>query len=98
MAEIVSGATIPTDSVFYYVVGAAIVLITAVIAFGGIKKVTKWTDKMVPVMAVLYIVTVFILIVLNVKAIPYLFKTVFAGAFKPEAFFGGVFGLSLIHI
>ena len=78
MAEIVSGVTIPTDSAFYYVVGAAIVLITAVIAFGGIKKVTKWTDKMVPVMAVLYIVTVFILIVLNVKAIPYLFKTVFS--------------------
>ena len=95
MAEIVSGVTIPTDSAFYYVVGAAIVLITAVIAFGGIKKVTKWTDKMVPVMAVLYIVTVFILIVLNVKAIPYLFKTVFAGAFKPEAFFGGVFGTVL---
>lgn len=95
MAEIVSGATIPTDSVFYYVVGATIVLITAVIAFGGIKKVTKWTDKMVPVMAVLYIVTVFVLIVLNVKAIPYLFKTVFAGAFKPEAFFGGVFGTVL---
>ena len=32
---------------------------------------------------------------LNVKAIPYLFKTVFAGAFKPEAFFGGVFGTVL---
>ena len=44
MAEIVSGASIPTDSAFYYVVGAGIILITAVVAFGGIKKVTKWTD------------------------------------------------------
>lgn len=95
MAEIVSGASIPTDSAFYYVVGAGIILITAVVAFGGIKKVTKWTDKMVPVMAVLYIVTVLVLIILNMKAIPYLLRTVFSGAFKPEAFFGGVFGTVL---
>ena len=95
MAEIVSGASIPTDSAFYYVVGAGIILITAVVAFGGIKKVTKWTDKMVPVMAVLYIVTVLVLIILNIKAIPYLLRTVFSGAFKPEAFFGGVFGTVL---
>ena len=95
MAEIVSGASIPTDSAFYYVVGAGIILITAVVAFGGIKKVTKWTDKMVPVMAVLYIVTVLVLSILNIKAIPYLFRTVFSGAFKPEAFFGGVFGTVL---
>ena len=95
MAEIVSGASIPTASAFYYVVGAGIILITAVVAFGGIKKVTKWTDKMVPVMAVLYIVTVLVLIILNIKAIPYLFRTVFSGAFKPEAFFGGVFGTVL---
>lgn len=95
MAEIVSGASIPTDSAFYYVVGAGIILITAVVAFGGIKKVTKWTDKMVPVMAVLYIVTVLILIILNMKAIPYLLRTVFSGAFKPEAFFGGAFGTVL---
>ena len=95
MAEIVSGASIPTDSAFYYVVGAGIILITAVVAFGGIKKVTKWTDKMVPVMAVLYIVTVLVLIILNMKAIPYLLRTVFSGAFKPEAFFGGAFGTVL---
>ena len=49
MAEIVTGTTIPTDSAFYYAVGAAIVVLTALVAFGGIKKVTKWTDKMVPV-------------------------------------------------
>ena len=95
MAEIVSGASIPTDSAFYYVVGAGIILITAVVAFGGIKKVTKWTDKMVPVMAVLYIVTVLVLIILNIKAIPYFLRTVFSGAFKPEAFFGGAFGTVL---
>jgi AGCS family alanine or glycine:cation symporter len=95
MAEIVTGTTIATDSLFYYIVGALIIILTAVIAFGGIKKVTKWTDMMVPVMAVLYIVVVLILIVLNIGRIPYFFTAVFGGAFKSEAFFGGAFGTVL---
>ena len=46
-------------------------------------------------MAVLYVLTVLVLIILNVKSIPYFFQAVFTGAFKPEAFFGGVFGTVL---
>lgn len=95
MAEIVTGNAIASDSMFYYVVGAIIIAVTAVIAFGGIKKVSKWTDKIVPVMAVLYIGTVLVLIFLNLKQIPYFFGAVFGGAFKPDAFFGGVFGTVL---
>ena len=95
MAEIVTGTSIATDSAFYYIVGALIVVATAMVTFGGIRKVTRWTDKMVPVMAVLYIVTVLVLIVLNIGSIPYFFKAVFAGAFKPEAVFGGLFGTVL---
>ena len=95
MAEIAIGTKIATDSAFYYIVGALIIVLTAVVAFGGIKKVSKWTDRMVPVMAVLYIVTVLILIVLNLGEIPYFFKAVFGGAFTPEAVFGGLFGTVL---
>ncbi len=95
MAEIVTGSGIATDSAFYYIVGAVIVILTAIVAFGGIKKVAKWTDKMVPVMAGLYIVTVLVLIVLNLDAVPYFFSAVFGGAFQPDAFFGGLFGTVL---
>lgn len=95
MAEIVTGTSIATDSAFYYVVGTLTIIVTAIIAFGGIKKVSKWTDKMVPVMAVLYVVTVLVLIVLNLGTVPYFFKAVFAGAFHPDAVFGGLFGTVL---
>ena len=95
MAEIVTGKTIPSGSAFYYIVGTLIVILTAAIAFGGIKKVSRWTDMMVPVMAVLYMVVVLLLIILNFTRIPYFFGSVFAGAFKPDAFFGGVFGTVL---
>lgn len=50
---------------------------------------------MVPVMAVLYMVVVLLLIILNFTRIPYFFGSVFAGAFKPDAFLGGVFGTVL---
>lgn len=95
MAEIITGTSIASDSVFYYLAGVLIVVLTAMIAFGGIKKVSKWTDMMVPVMAVLYVVVVLVLIVLNVGRIPYFFSAVFGGAFTPDAFFGGLFGTVL---
>ena len=95
MAEIATGSSIATDSLFYYIVGAVIIVLTAFVAFGGIRKVTKWTDKMVPVMAVLYVLTVLVLILLNLGSVPYFFKAVFGGAFTPEAVFGGLFGTVL---
>ena len=95
MAEIATGSTIATDSAFYYIVGIITMVLTVIIAFGGIKKVSKWTDRMVPVMAVLYILTVLVLIVLNIGTVPYFFKAVFGGAFRPEAVFGGLFGTVL---
>ena len=95
IAEAATGNTIASDSMFYYIVGAVVVVLTAVIAFGGIKKVSKWTDKMVPVMAVVYVITVIVLVIINFTRIPFFFTAVFSGAFAPEAIFGGAFGTVL---
>ena len=95
IAEAATGNTIAADSMFYYIVGAVVVVLTAVIAFGGIKKVSKWTDKMVPVMAVVYVITVIVLVIINFTRIPFFFSAVFSGAFAPEAIFGGAFGTVL---
>lgn len=95
MAEIATGSSISSDSAFYYIIGGIVILATALIAFGGIKKVSRWTDLMVPIMASVYILTVLVLVFLNLDQIPYFFRSVFAGAFKPEAFFGGAFGTVL---
>lgn len=95
MAEIVTGRTLPAASPFYYITAALLIAAAAYIAFGGIKKVTRVTDRAVPVMAVIYTVTVFVLIIINFKSIPYFFASVFGGAFRPEAIFGGTFGTVL---
>ena len=95
MAEILTGKTISTTSVFYYIVAVIIIVLTAMVVFSGIKKLTRVTDKMVPVMAVVYVLTVLRLILMNLNQLPYFFGAVFKGAFTPEAVFGGVFGVAL---
>lgn len=95
IAGILTGKTFASNSALYWIAGAVILLFTIYVVFGGIKKVTRVTDKLVPVMAVIYCLTVVVLIILNVTRIPYFFGAVFGGAFKPEAIFGGAFGIAL---
>ncbi len=95
MAEIITGNSISTTSAFYYIVAAALIVLTTFVVFSGIRKITKVTDKVVPVMAVVYILTVLLLIFMNLDKLPYFFTSVFSGAFTPEAIFGGTFGTVL---
>lgn len=95
MGEMILGTSIPTESLFYYVTAIVLIVLTTYIAFGGIKKVTKVTNAAVPIMAAIYVVTVLLLIFMNLQTVPYFFKAVFAGAFTPDAVFGGAFGTVL---
>lgn len=91
----VTGRVSDVSEPIYYIIAAAIILIIAVITFGGIKRVVKFSDKAVPVMAVLYIVMVLLLVLLNLGKVPAFVVAVFGGAFKPSAVFGGAFGVAL---
>ena len=95
MTSIATGAKIASGSSFYYIVGAIVIIISAIITFGGIRKLTRITDKMVPVMAVVYLIIVMVLALMNLDRLPYFFSAVFGGAFTQEAFFGGTFGTIL---
>ena len=97
MAEIVTGKTIPSGSAFYYIVGTLIVILTAAIAFGGIKKVSRWTDMMVPVMAVLYFVITLFIIFTNLGSMPGVFKRIFEEAFGFRQAVAGGFGVVLMN-
>ena len=95
IAQTVTGQTIATDSWLYWVSFGVLMVAAAVISFGGVKKVAKATDLLVPVMAVIYALTVVVLIITNFTRIPWFFGAVFSQAFAPEAVFGGVFGVAL---
>lgn len=97
IAGLVQDIQIPVQSTFYYVVAVVVILLVAFMAFGGIRRVSRWADILVPVMAVIYAVTALLLILFNLDSVPYFFKAVFAGAFKPEAVFGGFLGTALLQ-
>jgi len=97
IAELITGKAIPTTSALYWVAFAVLIVAMAAISWGGIRKVTKVTDILVPIMAVIYVLTVLVLIVVNFTRIPWFFYAVVTEAFKPEAVFGGAFGVALIQ-
>lgn len=97
IAGTVTGKTIPTNSPLYWTAFAILIVIIIAVSFGGIRKVTKLTDILVPIMAVIYVLTVFVLIIVNFTRIPWFFYAVFSEAFKPEAVFGGAFGIALVQ-
>ena len=94
IAETLTGQTYATDSSLYWISFAVLMIISIMVSFGGIKKLTKVTDITVPVMAVIYVLTILVLIIVNFNRIPWFFYAVFTEAFKPEAVFGGAFGLA----
>ena len=94
-ASLIAGITVDRESTLYYVIAVILIIGIAITIFGGIKRVTSVTDKMVPVMAVVYAVIILALLVINIGEFPRFITSVIGGAFKPDAIFGGTFGVAL---
>ena len=75
-----------------WIIGIAIMLLVAAILLGGIKRIAKVTEKLVPFMAVLYIILAIGVVVINIQNVPEVFGAIFRGAFNPAAVTGGVVG------
>lgn len=81
-----------TTSVINLLIGIAIALVVAAVLLGGIKRIGKVSEKLVPFMAILYIILGLGVIAINIETVPSVFQSIFAGAFNPSAFTGGVVG------
>ena len=78
-----------------WIVGIFVALFAGFIFMGGIGRIASVTEKMVPIMALLYIVGSLIVIGTNYQQIGYAFGSIFVGAFHPEAILGGAAGISV---
>ena len=74
------------------IIGVFICIIVALILIGGVKRIGKVSETLVPIMALLYILLGIGLIVLRIDRIPAVFVSIFQGAFRPAAVTGGVVG------
>lgn len=79
-------------SVVNWIIGIVIMLLVAAILLGGVKRIAKVTEKLVPFMAIIYILLAIGVVVLNIKNVPAVFGSIFYGAFNPAAVTGGVVG------
>ena len=78
-----------------WITGAGVVLIFAAIVFGGVKRIAKFTEYIVPFMAIGYIFIALIIIAVDIDKLPGVISLIFKSAFNMEAGFGAVFGLAV---
>ena len=73
-------------------IGILIAILTGLVLLGGIKRIGRVAEKLVPFMAILYIVLGVGVVAINFRNVPGVFADIFEGAFRPAAITGGVVG------
>lgn len=74
------------------VIGIIIAIVVAAVLLGGIKRIGQVCERLVPFMAVLYVILGVGVILININKVPEVFSSIFYGAFNPAAVTGGVVG------
>ena len=80
-----------------WVIGLSLVLLTAVIIFGGVKRIVKVTQTIVPVMAVLYILVAAYIVIMNITEVPAMFALIIEHAFGIKEIVGGGIGAAMMQ-
>ena len=74
------------------VIGIVLAGLIALILLGGIKRIGQVTEKLVPFMAVVYILLALGVVIININHVPAVFSSIIKGAFNPASVTGGVVG------
>lgn len=80
------------------VLGIVIAACVAMVLLGGVKRIGSVTEKLVPFMAVFYIFLALGVVIMHIGAVPRVLASIFAGAFNPGAFTGGVIGSMFVSM
>ena len=85
-----------TGNTFRIFIGLIIAIVVAFIILGGIKRIGAVTEKLVPFMAVVYIIAALIVVLANLSQFGIVIKAIFEGAFNPRAIAGGALGVGIM--
>ena len=77
------------------IIGVIVAILSGFIFLGGVKRIASFTEKIVPIMAISYLLGAIILIMLNITKVPHAFYMIFVSAFNPEAIIGGSLGIGI---
>jgi len=84
---------VPVSSI---IIGVIIAVIVALVLIGGIKRIGSVTEKLVPFMAVVYILASLIVVIVNIGHLFPVLGMIFKGAFSADAALGGAFGITIM--
>ncbi len=79
-----------------WIVGCGVAVLFSVVIFGGMKRIGKFAEYIVPFMAIIYIILALIILGINAKQIPAMFGLIFRSAFNKEAMFGAIYGSTIM--
>ncbi len=79
-----------------WLVGLGLALAVALVIIGGIRSIARTTAKLVPGMAILYLLTSLVILILNASSLPGAVSAIWAGAFTPAGITGGMIGVIII--
>ena len=74
------------------IIGIVLACLIALILLGGIKRIGQVTEKLVPFMAIVYILLAIGVVIININNVPAVFSSIIKGAFNPASVTGGVVG------
>ena len=78
-----------------WIVGLVLVAICGIIFLGGVQRLASVTEKIVPIMAAIFLLGGLVILVARIKYIPATFGMIFKYAFQPQAIIGGGFGYAI---
>ncbi|MEQ8441970.1 MAG: alanine/glycine:cation symporter family protein [Alphaproteobacteria bacterium] len=93
----VAGAAEESMGVSRYITGGLLTVIAGFVVFGGIHRIAKVADIVIPVMALAYILIAIVIIVMNIADVPAVLGTIFANAFGFEEAVGGGMGAAIAN-
>ena len=79
------------------IIGAVIALLAGIVILGGGKRISKVTQVLVPIMAILYILVALIIVILNIGSLPSVIGSIFKEAFNLQSVFGGFLGAAIMQ-
>lgn len=76
--------------------GLMMALVIGLVIIGGIKRIASFTEKVVPFMAIVYVLAGFVIIGINYDMLGFAIVQIWEGAISPNAAFGGVVGVLIV--
>ena len=91
-ANTIVGAVETAFGIDHAITAFAVAILTALVIFGGVTRIAKFAEMLVPSMAGIYLISALIIIIMNFDKVPAMFALIIHDAFSPQAAVGGGFG------